>query len=115
MSLRVEAGFHHLKDAIAEVFAKDVEFPLGVFVTVLDAKVTANTVHARVTLSVLPENRSDDVLDTLRDYDREIKNGIAKKLRLRRIPNLHYAFDTTEAKAARIEEEINRLKEEGEI
>jgi len=115
MSLRVEAGFHHLKDAVAETFAKEVEFPLGVFVTVLDAKVTANTAHARVTLSVMPEGRSEDVLDALKSYEHEIKDGIAKRLRLRRIPHLHYAFDTTEAEAAVIEQEINRLKEMGDI
>jgi len=115
MSLRIEAGFHHLKDTLAEVLAKEVEFPVGVFVTVLETKVTANTAHAKVVLSVMPENRQRDVLDTLYDYRREIKEGLSKSLRLRRIPELHYVFDITEAKAAVIESEINRLKETGEI
>lgn len=115
MSLRVEAGFHHLKDALAEVLAKEVEFPPGVFVTVLDTKVTANTVHAKVVLSVMPENRQKDVLDTLANYQHEINQGLTKRLRLRRIPHLHYVFDTTEAEAAVIENEINRLADRGEI
>ena len=104
-----------MKDAIAEVFAKDVEFPLGAFVTVLDAKVTANTAHARVTLSVMPEDRQKDVLEALESYQHEIKEGLSRKLRLRRIPRLHYAFDLTEAKAAVVETAINELKEKGEI
>ncbi|MFA6429884.1 MAG: ribosome-binding factor A [Patescibacteria group bacterium] len=114
-SLRVEAGFHHLKDALAETFSKEVEFPFGVFVTVLEAKVTANTAHAKVVLSVMPDERHEEVLEALRQFDHEIKDGLAKRLRLRRIPRLHYVFDTTEARAAVIEQTINELKQAGEM
>lgn len=115
MANRLEAGFEHLREAFAEVLTKTVDFPLGVLVTVLDAKVTANTAHARFRLSVFPETAEETVLKTLREYDHEIKDALGKQLRMRRIPRLHYVFDTTEAKAAKIESTINELKEQGEI
>lgn len=115
MSLRVEAGFEHLKDALAEVFAKEVEFPVGAFVTVMKAKLTANTSHARITLSVFPERMIEDVKMTLKTFDHEIKDALADRLRLRRIPRLHYVFDDAEAEAAEIERALHDLKEKGEL
>jgi len=115
MSLRVEAGFEHLREAMAEVLSRDVEFPVGTFVTVLSAKVTANTGHAKFVLSVFPEGMKDAVLETLRDREGDIKNGLATRARLRRIPRLHYGFDDTEAEAEGIERALFELKQKGEL
>lgn len=115
MSLRVEAGFEHLKDAFARVLAEDVEFPPGVLVTVLSAKITANTGHAKFVMSVFPENMKNEVIRTLEEYDHEVKDGLAKSLRLRRMPRIHYAFDDTEAEAAVIENDLLELRKKGEV
>jgi ribosome-binding factor A len=109
MSLRMEAGFEHLREAMAQVLAERIEFPLGSFVTVLRAKMTANTAHANFTLSVLPVSMEEEVLATLEQNMHELKDGLAKHLRLRRIPKLHFTFDRTEEKAAHIEDLINSL------
>ena len=110
MSLRVEAGFHHLKDAFAQILAEVVEFEPGMLVTVLGAKVTANTSHAKVILSVFPENKEKEALAALHDFRREIKESLAEKLRLRRIPNLHYSFDRTGAMVAEVDRLINQIE-----
>ena len=115
MSLRIEAGFEHLREAMAQVLAKEVEFPKGVLVTVQSAKVTANTAHAKIVLSVLPQTMEKEVLHTLQEYAGEIKTGLTEQLRLRRIPTLHYTFDATEAQAGDIEMTILELKKRGEI
>lgn len=115
MSLRLEAGFEHLKDALAQVLAEAVEFPRGVLVTVLGTKVTANTFHAKIILSVFPESAKGDVKKILTEHDHEIKEHLTKKLRLRRIPRLHYVFDEATAKAADIEQVIQTLEDRGEI
>lgn len=115
MSLRMEAGFEHLKDAFAQVLAEDVEFPFGIMVTVLSAKMTANTGHAKFVMSVFPENMKDEAIRTLEEYDHEIKDGLAKRLRLRRMPRIHYAFDNTEADASIIDNALLDLRKKGEV
>lgn len=115
MSLRIEAGFEHLREAMAEVLARDIEFPPGTFVTVLSAKVTANTGHAKFVLSVFPEGMKEAVLNTLREREADIKDGLAHHARLRRIPRLHYGFDGTEAEAEGIERTLYELKQKGEL
>ena len=108
-------GMQHFREALALVLAERVEFPRGVFVTLLDAKVTRDTIHAKGVLSVMPVTAEKEVLETLEDYKREIKEGLAEHLRLRRIPNLHWTFDETEAVAAGVEKTINDLKKKGEL
>lgn len=115
MSISMEAGFERLKDGLAEIFARDVEFPPGMLVTVLAAKMTQDRRFAKVTLSVFPSGAQQQALDIIEQYKHEINDGVAKRLRIRVIPKLHYVFDETEADAAEIDAELNRLKAEGEI
>jgi ribosome-binding factor A len=112
---RMEAGFEHLREAMAETIREVVEFPKGVLVTVLGAKMTANTAHARITLSVFPETAKEEVLKILDRAEGDIKDALADHLRLRRIPRIHYVFDDTEAEAAVIENALLDLREKGEL
>ncbi len=111
----MDAGFERLKDAMAEAIAREVEFPVGVLVTVLGAKMTANTAHAKIVLSVFPEQAQPEVLERLRENERYVKETLSERLRLRRIPRLHYTFDTTEARAEDIELTLNRLSDNNEL
>ncbi|HPF95703.1 MAG: ribosome-binding factor A [Candidatus Magasanikbacteria bacterium] len=115
MSLRVEAGFEHIREAMAEVLSRDIELPVGTFITVLSAKVTANTGHAKFILSVFPEGMKDAVLTILKEREADIKQGLSERARLRRIPRLHYGFDETEAVAEGIERTLFELKQKGEL
>lgn len=115
MSHRMEAGFEHLREAMAQVFAECIEFPPGSFVTVLKAKMTANTAHAGFTLSVMPVSMEEEVLKTLEQNMHDLKDGLAHKLRLRRIPKLHFMFDHTEERAAQIDELLNKLSADGQM
>lgn len=108
-------GMQHFRDALAEVLAERVEFPRGSLVTVIDAKITSDTRNAKGVLSVLPETMEEEILRTLVIFDHEIKEGLSERLRMRRIPNLHWSFDETEAYVGNIDNTINTLKEKGEL
>jgi ribosome-binding factor A len=111
MPRHLEASFDHVRDTMAQIFARDIEFPRGCLVTVQKAKLTANTAHANITLSVLPRSSEPEVRHILERSDGIIKDGLAHGLRLRRIPRLHYSFDEIEAHAEEIELLLNKIKE----
>lgn len=115
MSLSMESGFEHLRNGLAEIFARDVEFPPGMLVTVLEAKMTQDRRFARITLSVFPTGAQTQALEIIERAKHEINDGLAKHLRIRIIPKLHYVFDDTEADAAEVEAELNKLKASGEL
>ena len=107
-----DSRFH---DALAQAIETEVEFPPGLLVTLMATHMTPDTKHATGTLSVLPEGRENEALHAVRDFESEIKNGLGRLLRLRRMPALHWRFDHTEEKAAKIEGDLNTLKERGEL
>lgn len=115
MSISMESGFEHLKNGLAEIFRRDVEFPPGILVTVLGAKMTQDRRFAKITLSVFPTGAQEQTLKIIEEHKHEINDGLAKRLRIRIIPKLHYTFDDTEAQAAEIEETLNQLREEGKM
>jgi ribosome-binding factor A len=108
-------GMQHFRDALAQVIAETVEFPRSTLVTVMDAKITSDTRHAKGVLSVLPVSMEQEVLRTLIAEQHDIKEALAERLRLRRIPKLHWSFDQTEANVGQIDETIHTLKKRGEL
>ncbi|MEN9558042.1 MAG: Ribosome-binding factor [Candidatus Parcubacteria bacterium] len=107
-----DARFH---TALANAIREVVEFPSGLLVTVVDAHLTPDTKHATGTLSVLPDGREGDALQALRKAEHDLKDALADILELRRIPKIHWRFDSTEAEAAVIEAALNKLEKEGEL
>lgn len=105
----------HLREAIAQILRENIEFPMGVFVTVLDAKMTRNAKYASVQLSVMPVSEEKAVLETLTKQSHTIKDEMAHRLRMRRIPSIHWAFNETESNAANIEKILLELREKGEL
>ncbi|MBD3250908.1 hypothetical protein GF380_00295 [Candidatus Uhrbacteria bacterium] len=97
----------HFHQAVAESVKRTVEFPPGVLVTVVDAHITGDALHAKGILSVLPADRAEEALTAIREFDKELKEDLVKRVRLRRTPKLHWGLDTTEEQAAEIEKLLN--------
>jgi ribosome-binding factor A len=107
-----DARFH---SALAQALEEQVEFPLGLLVTLVQTHMTPDSKHVTGTLSVLPAGREADVLQAVRSFEGEIKSALGQLLRMRRMPQLHWRFDDTEEEAAKIEADLNTLKARGEL
>ena len=115
MEYKFEQSMEHLRNALAKVIAEEVEFPRGIFVTVLETRMTRDQTNARAVLSVLPNDKQKEVLKALKTYGHEIKEGLVSELRMRHIPRFHWTFDETEAVASAIDATIHELKKRGEL
>lgn len=108
-------GMQRFRDALALVLAERVEFPKGAIVTLVDAKVTSDTKHAKGVVSVFPVAMEPAVFAALEEYRHDIFDGLAEKLRLRRIPRIHWANDRTEEYVANIDETLKTLRDKGDL
>jgi ribosome-binding factor A len=115
MPLKVDQGNEHLREALARAIAETVEFPPGIFVTVLSASISPSQRDAHAVLSVFPANRDAEVLEALETYRRAMKDELGKILRLRQIPRFTWTFDATGAYVAGIDETIAELKKKGDL
>lgn len=105
----------HFLEAMANTLKKTVEFPLGTFVTVVDAKMAPDQANAKVVLSVLPVANEELVLVRLETYRHDIIKEMARSMRLRHLPNIYWEFDHTEENASGIEKYIDELKSKGQL
>ena len=81
---------------------------LGI-VTVTRVKVSDDNSWAKIYVSFLDKNR-EEKLENLKEYKPQIRTALAKKLTIRRTPDLTFTLDDSYEKGEKIEKIIRELK-----
>ena len=94
-----------MRQVLGDALAQDLKDPRVGFVTVTDVKTSPDLRHARVYVSVLGDEPTQQAsLDGLRSAHGFLQARVAGELRLRRTPELTFELDHTAERAARLEE-----------
>lgn len=102
---RPERLAEQIKEEVSLIIAGEVEDPRVGSVTVTDAKLSPDLRHAKVYVSVIgSENEVKGSLAALKHASGFIRAQLGAVLRMRYTPELHFAYDDAESRAARIEE-----------
>ena len=102
---RPERLAEQIREEVSLIIAGEVEDPRVGFATVTDVKLSADLRHAKVYVSVIgSENEVKGSLVALRHASGFIRHQLGAVLRMRHTPELHFAHDDVEVRAARIEE-----------
>jgi ribosome-binding factor A len=102
---RPERLAEQIREEVSLIIAGEVEDPRVGFATVTDVKLSADLRHAKVYVSVIgTENEVKGSLVALRHASGFIRHQLGAVLRMRHTPELHFAYDDAELRAARIEE-----------
>ena len=111
MSERIKKVNSLLEHEISNIILRDFDFS-GTMVTLTHVKATANLIEAKAYISVMPEEKIDTVLATLNKGVYEVQQKINKRLNMRPIPKIVFVKDEKIKEAARIEELLEKIKEE---
>jgi ribosome-binding factor A len=109
MPTRVNRVNELIRSSIAQIISREVELPLGNFVTVVKVDTTADLRYARVFVSVFPEKRFGKTIDILRKRLYLIQGALNKKLHMKPLPRVEFVADKTEAEADKIEKLLKEL------
>lgn len=105
-----------LKDEISEVVGFELDDPRLERVTVTDVTVSEDLRDAKVFVLVHgDEQEVAAAMKALQNAMVFVRQQVAMNLSLRHVPLLHFARDTAEENAARINELITTLKVSGEL
>lgn len=97
-----------LHQELAQLIAQEVPLPGGL-ITITGVRCAPDLGNASVSVSVLPEKYFGSVLRQLKKQTPSLTKQLQKKLKLRRIPRLQWKIDSTESKAAELEEVFQAL------
>lgn len=86
-----------------------VDFPRDCLVTITFVHVSKDLRQAKVGISVLPLDSAKAVLKIIRQHVGRLQLLLNRKLSLKPLPRLSFVIDDTEARAAEVEEAINRI------
>ena len=98
-----------LQREISMIISKDINDPKLGFPTVTEVDVAPDLNTAKVYVSFLGKNyKKRDGIEALRRAKGHIKSELAKRIKIRKIPDLTFLVDDTLDKAERIEEILNK-------
>ncbi len=83
-------------------------------VSVSDVEVTRDMAHAQVYVTALLPERSADAIKGLRELSRELRMELARRVKLRHVPELHFHYDDSVDRGERIDQLLRDLPERGQ-
>ena len=115
MARRSERLAEALKDEISEVVGFELDDPRLETVTVTDVTVSEDLRDAKVFVLVQGDEKEvGDAMKALQNAMVFVRQQVAMNLSLRHVPHLHFARDTAEENAARVNQLLSGITIEGE-
>ncbi len=105
-----------LREEITEIVGFELEDPRVSGVTVTDVRVSENLRDAKVYVVVQgTETEIKEAMKALQHASTFVKQQVALNLNLHHAPHLHFARDTVEENATRIDRLLQDVRTDGEI
>ena len=112
MSQRTDRVDELLRQEIGAILSRDVRDPRIGFATITDVETTPDLRHARVWVSVIgPEAERAETLAALQRAMGFVRHELGRRLRIKRIPDLHVRLDETSERGTRILRLLSELEE----
>ena len=112
MSNRIPRVNALIKRELSQIFLKEIDFPRGVLVTITKVESSANLKEVKVYISIMPNNKAGRISGILNKIIYGIQQSLNKRLRMRPIPRIKFEIEQKTEEAARIEELLEKVKNE---
>jgi len=83
-------------------------------VSVSDVEVTRDMAHAKVFVTALQSERAEEAVEGLRAVAPEVRYRLARAVKLRHVPELHFHYDDSVDRGERIDNLLRELPDVGE-
>lgn len=111
MSDRIAKVNKLFKQEVGKLILEDVDFAPNMVVTVIKADVSADLRYGDIYVSVMPEEKGQEALDTLSGSVYGMQQKINKKLNMKPVPMIRFRLDTSGEKVEHINQLIRDNKE----
>jgi ribosome-binding factor A len=113
---RPERLAESLREEITEIVGYELEDPRLEAVTVTEVRVSPDLRDAKVFVLIEgDENEIREAMKALHNAEKFVRSQVAMSLNINHAPHIHFARDTVEEKAERIESLLEELKNNDEL
>lgn len=98
---------------LGSILRRELDAPPSTLVTITEIVISPDLAHARVRVSIFPDDQRQDVLRELAKRAAEFRAMLGERLpNLHPLPRLEFELDERVAEAARVEKLTEKLKNE---
>ncbi len=112
MSQRIQRVNQLIKKELSQILLKEFDYPKDILVTLTRVKTSIDLNEVKVCVSVIPEREIEKIIKLLNQNLRQIQQKIGERLEMRIIPKIRFVEETKTREAARIDELLEKIKEE---
>ena len=114
MSNRILKINSEIQKELSKLISYKLEDPRldGVFVSVLDVDTSPDLSHARIKLSIFPDNKKQQSFFIIKNSTPFLRREIAKNVKLRVTPELVFVLDEGATNEQRINELLKGIKDD---
>jgi ribosome-binding factor A len=99
-----------LREEISMIIQREIKDPGLGFITIIDVKMTEDLKYAKVYYSVFgSEEERERTAEALKRAKSYIKHLLGDKMHMKYMPEITFAYDTDQEKAARIDEILKKV------
>ena len=112
MSIKVDRIGSNLVKEISYILMTEVKNPDVSCVTVTDCKVTQDLSYAKVYVTVFNQDKIEETMKALKQASGFIRHELRERVDIRHIPELEFVYDESIEYGKKIEDIIEKIKEE---
>ncbi len=109
MSIKMERLNNTFKEKISEILHNDIKDKNVKFVTITDVKITADLSFAKIYFTSLEDDKTK-VLQSLNKAGSFIRCALCDKVKIRKMPEIHFVYDESFEYGEKIENIIEEIK-----
>lgn len=99
-----------LRSEVGGIMERELELPSGTLLTITEVDVLPDLSQARIGVSVVPTDRSEQVFKILTVSAFKLQRLVNQRLKLYRVPRLNFYLDPSLEQAGRIGHLLDNLK-----
>ncbi|MFA5877855.1 MAG: 30S ribosome-binding factor RbfA [Candidatus Staskawiczbacteria bacterium] len=112
MSKRTERVNSLVQKELAQIIAKEIEFPIDILATLTRIETSFDLANAKVYIAVLPPEKAKWAVGVLNKMVYTLQKTLNKRLRIRPIPKIMFVEEKQTFEAAKIEGLLREIKED---
>lgn len=109
---RVEKISELIKEEVSKIILKELDIDKNILLTVTHVKTSSDLAHATIYVSAILKEKEQEALEELQYNAGAIQHILNRKLRMRPVPRIRFAIDTTYEKEQRLYDILSRTEKE---
>jgi ribosome-binding factor A len=101
-----------IKRELGKILLREIDFPADSLVTVTRVDTSPNLIQAKVYISTIPDESSQEVIAILKGQIYFIQQKLNNKLNMRPMPRIFFVREDKTVEAGRVEELLEEIKKD---